>query len=139
MVRRVYSLGEEDLGKIKLFLQKSLEPFLLVLFGSSVKGAMRSDSDIDIAFLSEKNYDAYEVFMTAQELAAIIKRDVDLMDLSKASTVLKAQIVSSGRVIYCSNETGRMNFFMKSLKEYAVLNEQRLPVITKIAGRRLSR
>ena len=82
---------------------------MIVLFGSSVKGSMRNDSDVDIAFFSEQDYDSYEVFMVAQELATIIRRDVDLIDLSKVSTVMKAQIVSSGRVIYCSDELRRMN------------------------------
>lgn len=112
---------------------------MIVLFGSSVKGSMRNDSDVDIAFFSEQDYDSYEVFMVAQELATIIRRDVDLIDLSKVSTVMKAQIVSSGRVIYCSDELRRMNLFMKILKDYAVLNEQRLPVMVKIAERGLNR
>lgn len=132
-------LHEDDIAKITLFLQKSLDLFLIVLFGSSVKGSMRNDSDVDIAFFSEQDYDSYEVFMVAQELATIIRRDVDLIDLSKVSTVMKAQIVSSGRVIYCSDELRRMNLFMKILKDYAVLNEQRLPVMVKIAERGLNR
>ena len=42
-------LHEDDIAKITLFLQKSLDLFLIVLFGSSVKGSMRNDSDVDIA------------------------------------------------------------------------------------------
>jgi predicted nucleotidyltransferase len=135
MVSLVHFLAEEDIAKINRCLQESLAPFLIILFGSCAKGTMRSDSDIDIAFFSEKDYDAYEVFIAAQELAALMRRDVDLVDLSRASTVMKAQIVSVGRVIHCSNEAHRMVFFMNTLKEYAVLNEHRLPVLAKIAGR----
>lgn len=135
MVKQVHFLREEDAVEIKLFLQKALEPFLVIVFGSAAKGSIRNDSDIDIAFLSEQNHSAYEVFMIAQELATKLGRDVDLLDLSKASTVMKAQIVNSGRVLHCSNEQRRMDFFMKTLKEYAVLNEQRQPVLAKIAGR----
>ena len=74
-VKRVQFLHEEDMAQIKLFMQSSLDPFLIILFGSAVKGLMRSDSDVDIAFLSEQEYDAYAVFMAAQELAALIGRD----------------------------------------------------------------
>ena len=131
----MHFLGEENIATINHFLQKSMAPFLLILFGSCGKGSMRSDSDVDIAFLSEKEYGAYEVFIIAQELATLIGRDVDLVDLCRASSVLKAQIVSSGKVIYCADEAQRMVFFMNALKEYAVLNEHRLPVMAKIVGR----
>lgn len=130
----MYFLSEEDVDKANCHLQKSLAPFLIILFGSCVKGSIRNDSDVDIGFLSSQDHAAYEVFMAAQELAALIGRDVDLVDLSKASTVMKAQIVSSGKVIYCSDEVRRKVFFMKALKEYAVLNEQRMPVLAKISG-----
>lgn len=129
------NLAEQDVQKIIEYLEQTLSPFLLILFGSCAKGMMRSDSDVDIAFYSDGEYSPYEVFMTAQELAAVIGRDVDLLDLRKASTVMKAQVVSSGRVIYCTDEVRRMTFFMNSLKEYAVLNEHRDPVLAKIKSR----
>jgi predicted nucleotidyltransferase len=130
----MHCLAEEDRAAINRLLQKALDPCLIMLFGSCVKGSMRQDSDVDIAFLSVPEYNAYEVFMTAQELAAVIGRDVDLVDLHSASTVMKAQIVSSGRVIYCSDEARRMIFFMNTLKEYALLNERRQPVLAGMAG-----
>ena len=36
--------------------------------------------------------------MRSQELVDIFKREVDLIDISKDSTVFKAQIVGNGRV-----------------------------------------
>ncbi|MBL4937492.1 nucleotidyltransferase domain-containing protein [Clostridium sp. YIM B02515] len=94
----------------------------MFLFGSSVKGAFREDSDIDIAFLSDNELSDYEVFMIAQEIACVFNRDVDLIDLNKASAVFKAQIVGTGKVIYCSDDNRRMCFEMRSFKEYALLN-----------------
>lgn len=40
------------------FLQEKLSPYLVVLFGSTVKGTLRNDSDLDIAFLAEQNHNA---------------------------------------------------------------------------------
>jgi uncharacterized protein len=48
-----------------------------------------------------------------------------LIDLHKASTVMKAQIVGKGRLIYEQDPPKRMNFSMVAFKEYALLNEER--------------
>ena len=134
-VIRMY-LDDHDLQQVILYLQSKLSPFLIILFGSCVRGTMRSDSDVDLAFLSDEKQDVYEIFMMAQELAAKLSRDVDLVDLQSASTVMKTQIVSSGRVIFCNDEVRRMTFFMNTLKEYAVLNEERRPVLLAIRQRK---
>ena len=62
--------------------------FLIILFGSYAKGLARGDSDIDIAYAGEQTLSAYDNFMLAQELAALLGRDVDLLDLSQVSTVM---------------------------------------------------
>ncbi|WP_235907211.1 nucleotidyltransferase domain-containing protein [Niallia circulans] len=58
-----------------------------------------------MAFLCDnKVQDKYILFIAAQELAAQIGQDVDLIDLGSASTVFQAQIVHTGKIIYCTNE-----------------------------------
>ncbi|WP_191090769.1 type VII toxin-antitoxin system MntA family adenylyltransferase antitoxin [Niallia endozanthoxylica] len=114
-------------------LTEKLSPFLIILFGSTVKGNVRQSSDIDIAFLSDdKVSDQYEIFLIAQELASKLQRDVDLIDLSQASTVFQAQVVSTGKVIYCTDEHKRVQFEMKTLKMYTKLNEERSPILKNI-------
>lgn len=71
-------------------------------------------------------------FMKAQELADIFNRDVDLVNLSLASTVFKAQVVGKGKVIFCSDDTKRMYFELRSFKEYALLNEERAKILERI-------
>jgi len=74
------------------------------LFGSTVKGTSHKDSDIDIAFLSDgKKLDKYELLIIAKELATKLHRDVNLININQASTVMKAQIISTGKMIYCTN------------------------------------
>ena len=109
--------------------------FLIILFGSYAKGVTRSDSDVDIAYASEEKLSAYDNFILAQELAVILGRDVDLLDLSKVSTVMKAHIVAFGKVVYCSDEVKRQYFFMKALKEYATLSDERAVIVDSIATR----
>jgi uncharacterized protein len=47
-----------------------------------------------------------------------------LIDLEKASTVMKAQIVSTGKLFYEQEPLERKLFAMRPLKGYALLNEE---------------
>ncbi len=116
-------------------LRQRAAAYLIIVFGSYAKGLARSDSDIDIAYAGEKTLSAYENFLLAQELAVLLGRDVDLLDLSQVSTVMKAQIVAFGRVIYCSDEVKRQYLFMKALREYATLSGERAVIVDSIARR----
>lgn len=70
--------------------------------------------------------------MIAQELAAKLNREIDLIDLNKASTVFQAQIVQTGKTIYCRDERKKEEFELKALKMYVKLNEERSEIIKKI-------
>lgn len=126
-----------DYDKLNKSIQLLLEfnPIIIYLFGSANRGELRGDSDIDIAFLSKEKLSEYDVFMKAQELADIFRREVDLIDISKSSTVFKAQIVGNGKVIYCSDEKERMYFEMRAFKEYIILNDERKSIIENIKER----
>lgn len=126
----VLSLSE-DLNKAVLLL-KDFNVTAVYLFGSASKNQLKPESDIDIAFLNFSEIDEYTCFMKAQELAEIFKRDVDLIDLRKASTVFKAQIVGTGSLIYCNDDVKTAYFEMRALKEYALLNEERADIIKNI-------
>ncbi|AST07453.1 DNA polymerase subunit beta [Anoxybacillus flavithermus] len=115
-------------------LKDAVSPSIIYLFGSAATGHIRHDSDIDIAFLSDKqSLNHYERFMLAQQLAERLQRDVDLIDLKQASTVFQAQIVSSGKIIYCANERKKEAYEWKVLKMYAKLNEERAEILRNIA------
>lgn len=126
---------ESELNKAIQILKEEFNPIVIYLFGSAARNQLRKDSDIDIAFLTENEIDPYICFMKVQELADIFKRDVDLIDLNTSSTVFKAQVVGTGKRIYCSDETKRMYFEMRALKAYAILNEEREEILKKIKER----
>ncbi len=126
---------EGSLQSIVDLLVSQAEAYAVILFGSYGTGRVHSGSDIDIAFLGDKKLDSYEVFMLAQVLACRVGKDVDLIDLQAASTVMRAQIISSGTVVHCSDHGRRAEFFMRALKEYALLNEERETVLRSIERR----
>jgi len=92
-----------DFEAVKSFLIEELQAELIYLFGSYAKGNARPDSDLDLAFLSSKEIDDYQRFLTAQKLASKLNIEVDLIDLKKASTVFKSQIIQ-GKLLYAEDK-----------------------------------
>lgn len=117
--------------KIKKILINKLSPKLIYIFGSMVKNRVRNDSDIDIAILTEKQIDEYKLYMISQQLADELKREVDIVDLKNASTVFKAEILRTGKLIYNSDNPEKMHFQLGILQDYVFLNERRQEIINK--------
>jgi predicted nucleotidyltransferase len=63
-------LSDQQLKQIEDYLVKTLDPYLVMLFGSAATGQLRADSDIDLAYLSDQEMQAYDLFMVAQQLAS---------------------------------------------------------------------
>lgn len=125
-------MKQKEVDSTVNYLEEKIAPYLIILFGSNLTGNTTFESDIDLAFLSRYKHTAYDVFMVSQELADMLGREVDLVDLSKSSTVFQARVMSTGKVIYCSDETKRMLFHMLALKKYARLNEERRVIMNKM-------
>ncbi len=124
--------GENQIIK---YLSRELGAILIIMFGSSAGNKARPDSDIDIAFISKNKPASIDVFRSAQQLSYLLKKDVDLIDLTQASPVMQIQILKNGRIIYDHDPHYRKEFFMLALKKYSRLNEERAVVIEKIKER----
>lgn len=118
---------------IRDFLLNKINPVFIIVFGSYAKGSTHPNSDIDVAFLSENSQlTSYDLFIIAQELAEILKVEVDLVNLQLASTVFKSQIYTTGIVIYSKDDTFLQKQQMIALSMYAKLNEEREEILKKI-------
>lgn len=104
----------------------------IYLFGSADTPAARADSDVDIAFLSNLPVDATQRWEFAQHLATRLGRDVDLVDLREASTVMRAQVVAHGRRLYCSDAVACERYEDYVFSSYARLNESRREILRQI-------
>lgn len=129
------NISDNTVSIVKEYLVKQLKPYVLLLFGSSVKGYFREDSDIDIAFISLQEVNSYDLYLLAQALVTEVGREVDLVDLRQASTVFKAQILGSGHVIYSNDPEKLAEFQIRTFKEYALLNEERAEILRNISAR----
>ena len=116
-------------------LRKSV-PGLIALyrFGSQAKGTARPDSDIDLAVLARDPIPNLRRFELAQELAVHLHRDVDLVDLRNASTVMRMQVLSTGTCLDTQDESARREFEMYAYSDYARLNEERREILKRISA-----
>ncbi|MDN5874731.1 MAG: nucleotidyltransferase domain-containing protein [Sinobacteraceae bacterium] len=104
-------------------------------FGSFGTPAQRRDSDIDLGVLADAPLDPVALFHMAAELATCAKREIDLVDLIRCSTVMRAHIISTGEIVYCSDPYRSDNFAATAYSRYAHLNEARSGILADIQAR----
>lgn len=107
----------------------------IYLFGSADSKYERLDSDIDLAILPDKKLDSVVRWELSGELARLLKRDVDLIDLSQTSTVLQFQIINAGKCIYCRDKKGCEAFASAVYAMYIRFNDERREVLDEIKKR----
>lgn len=126
------NIPEGELKKIQSFLVEKISPYFIFVFGSSVSGNFSVDSDIDLAYYSKDKIGLYDMFIIKEELADLLCREIDLINLRNASTVFKTQIVGTGIVFYCADRNRLDEFRIRTFKEYALLNEERQNILNKV-------
>jgi uncharacterized protein len=104
-------------------------------FGSWLTDAERPDSDIDIAFLAPEALPQVRRWELAQSLASLAGRDVDLVDLLTASTVLRMQVVAHGVLLHESDPRKVAQFADTVFSSYARLNEERREILADVLRR----
>ena len=107
----------------------------LYRFGSQAKGEARQDSDVDLAVLARNLISNLRRFDIAQELAAQLHRDVDLVDLRTASTVMRMQVISTGECLFKASDRLQGEFEDLVYSTYARLNEERREILNDIRTR----
>jgi predicted nucleotidyltransferase len=120
---------------IAQILQAMPEVWAIYRFGSAGTPFERSDSDIDLAILASERVDNLARWALAQDLAQRLRRDVDLVDLQSASTVLRHQVLHHGQRIYCADRFAAEEFASRALSDYVRLNEARRDILQDIQAR----
>jgi predicted nucleotidyltransferase len=98
------------------------------LFGSRSTDSARQDSDWDIGVLGSR-ISLSDLRSTAACAANMLGAQADLVDLRKASPVLKAEVLRHGRLIFASDSAEIARFEMETLTEYQNLNENRRNIL----------
>jgi predicted nucleotidyltransferase len=117
-------------------LERRISGLLAVYaFGSRARGDAQRESDFDLAVLATSPLDPQRRWQLQQELAVAAGADVDLVDLRRASTVMRMQILKDARVLFDGDPTARQLFEATALSAYARLNEERRWILADIAAR----
>jgi len=124
-------IKEQLIEKVK----QEVDPAFIILFGSFAKDMVREESDIDLAYFSNKQLSSYDRFLLSNELALIGEREVDLIDIKSIDTVFTMQIFAHGIPIYIEDENEFIRQRMRAFSMYATLNEQRAVIINDIKAR----
>jgi predicted nucleotidyltransferase len=90
----------------------------LWLFGSAARGEERSDSDLDLAALFRRRPAALDLLDARGELADLLGREVDLVDLDRASPILGMQVLRTGRLLVDRNPGRRYAFVGRTISMY---------------------
>lgn len=109
----------------------------IYLYGSRATGQEQQGSDWDIAFLvgHDTKIDPVERWKVQEKLAASLNENVDLLDLQAASTVMRFEVITSGKRIYCGDDYYCGEFEMLTFSQYQWLNEMRKFILEDIRKR----
>ena len=107
----------------------------IYLFGSQVGESARADSDIDFAVFAGRPLPRAQVVDLTFELAALLRRDVDLVDMASASTIMQFQILAEGRLIDAPDPDAAALFELRVMREYQDLKARRAAVEADIVER----
>ena len=121
---------------VRMILQVLPDCKAIYRFGSWGSDAQRHDSDLDLAVMLAQRLQPVKRWELAQALASYARRDVDLVDLLSASTVLRMQIVASGERLYQNDAHEVENFENMVFSSYARLNEERHEIVADVMRRR---
>lgn len=105
------------------------------VFGSVADGAERADSDVDLAFLAGRGGDRRRVLDIQERIAKALGRDVDLVDLAVAPTILQVQAIGEGHLIDAPDPDAVAFFEVRVFRDYQDLKARRAELEADIVQR----
>lgn len=109
------------------------------LFGSMVRKSESEVGDIDVAVLYHRESvpDYFERIRQREDLAATLRKEVDLVVLNTASPILKMQVLRKGQPVLI-NDGKQLNIFkVRALNEYVDLKTIRRPIEQNLYNTRI--
>lgn len=91
---------EACIDRLRTALASSPDVSFAVLFGSAANGGLRDDSDLDVAVDFRAELPLRDELDLQARLTTACARSVDLVRLAGASTVLRWEVASKGRLLH---------------------------------------
>jgi predicted nucleotidyltransferase len=104
----------------------------IYLFGSYAAGMQSADSDLDLAILGAHRLDGIARMQVARDIAAELDREIDLIDLRDASTVLAKEVIAKGKPLLVHDADAALDFEARTLSDYGRLQEERSGILDSV-------
>ncbi|WHH59317.1 nucleotidyltransferase domain-containing protein [Petroclostridium sp. X23] len=90
---------------------------MVLLFGSHANGKCTDDSDVDLGLLMED--DQYQHSSLLSDIITIFPDyEIDITILNHSDPVLRYEVISNYKILYCFEPIIFLNFYIKTIKEY---------------------
>ena len=129
--------GEPDLRlRLRQALATAVPLRLAVLFGSAARGTLRHDSDVDVGIIpSDPALSLRDELALQARLTAACSREVELVRLDRASTLLRWQAAIHGEPLLSSPPQEISRFRARAAVEHAELRIVRDPAAERFRRR----
>jgi len=90
---------------------------MVLLFGSQVTGRSCAESDVDLGILL--NDDSYDFKEILKDLMQVFEGNIiDVAILNHGDPVLKFEIISGCKILFCEENELFLNFYISTVKQY---------------------
>ena len=111
-------ISKEDIEKIRAFADSKSHLVAVYVFGSVVTERDRRGSDLDIAIISKRVIEGFELVEMETALSNLLRRDVDLVVFGQVSPLLQHQILKDGRLVYGFESMERVTQEVSARRQY---------------------
>lgn len=116
-------INSENLAKIKKYFQQKPGAVAVYLYGSFARGEAKKSSDVDLGVVFTKKRKKEKPFSLLQlvfsdELTKILKRKIEVQDLSVCRIDFAHRVLSEGRLVYSGDEKRRIEFEEKVFRVF---------------------
>jgi predicted nucleotidyltransferase len=105
------------------------------VYGSAAAGRLRRDSDIDLAVYAGAPIDEAQLVELRETIARSLNRDVDLVDMATAPTVLQMEVLRAGPAIAAPRPTEAGLLELRIMRDYYDLKYRRIGIEQDIVRR----
>ncbi|WP_421891402.1 type VII toxin-antitoxin system MntA family adenylyltransferase antitoxin [Marinoscillum sp.] len=126
-------LQKEQIEEVTNLLTHQIEGVKgIYLFGSGTGPDFTDESDVDLALLPQNPISTEMLWKLKNQLSDLVHREVDLVDLSVANTVLAMQVISGGVRLYSSEPLASERYESLIFSMYLTLNDDRKGILEEI-------
>jgi predicted nucleotidyltransferase len=128
-----------SLKELAAYIEDQPDVLAAIVFGSAASGRLSVESDLDLAllFADDGVPDAFAALDLRAALEQQARRDVDLVVLNRASTILAFQAIKKGQLIFCRDPRAYQRYVVRLVSEYADFKRIRRPIEEAVLRRRI--